>query len=237
MNISKRLRNLYRNITNKYPSLDALFRQIVYIKYLNSIKRKVHGDNNIIIFRQARLSSVLFDINGNGNTIEIMDNCVLKNVTFYIRGDGHKVLIKSGCRFKRGGEIWVEDNECSLSIGEYSTFENVHIAITEPKSKITIGKDCMFAYDIDIRTGDSHSIISVENNERINFAEDISIGNHVWVGAHCMLLKGSIISDDSIVATGSIVTKKFNSNGIIIAGNPAKEIKNNITWSRKRIYK
>ena len=36
---------------------------------------------------------------------------------------------------------------------------DVHIAVTEPGSKVQIGKECMFANDIDIRTGDSHSIL------------------------------------------------------------------------------
>jgi acetyltransferase-like isoleucine patch superfamily enzyme len=95
----------------------------------------------------------------------------------------------------------------------------------------------MFAYDIDVRTGDSHSIISQSSNERINYAKDIFIGDHVWIAAHSILLKGSSISENSVVATGSVVTQAFEKKGIIIGGNPATQIKEGITWSRKRIYK
>jgi acetyltransferase-like isoleucine patch superfamily enzyme len=231
------LKQQFKRVSNKYPMIGSILMRIHLRKPLNSIKRKIKGRNNRIIHNNAILSSVLFDISGNGNTIEIMGNCILNNIVFYVRGNGHRVLIQNGCRFNRGGNIWFEDNNCSLSIGENTTFENVHLALTEPNSKITIGQDCMFAYDIDVRTGDSHSIISQPSNKRINFAEDIFIGNHVWVAAHCNLLKGCLISDNSVVATGSVVTQKYYSKGIIIGGNPAKQIKDGITWTRNRIYK
>ncbi len=93
----------------------------------------------------------------------------------------------------------------------------------------------MFARDIDVRTGDSHSIVSQQSGERINRARDVSIGNHVWVAAHCSILKGVSIADDSVVATGSIVTRSFEKSGIIIGGNPAAELKQGIHWLRERI--
>ena len=197
----------------------------------------IHGSNNTISYKNAILSSVIFDIKGDRNKIEIGKGCILNNVTFFIRGNDHRVLINQGCGFNRGGNIWFEDSHCSLIIGENSTFEDVHLALTEPGSQITIGQDCMFAYDIDVRTGDSHSIISQESKERINYAEDITIGNHIWIAAHSILLKGSVIPDESIVATGSVVTHKFNTKGIIVGGNPARQLKDGITWSRKRFYK
>ncbi len=161
----------------------------------------------------------------------------MNDVRFYIRGNNHRILIGRDCRFNRGGNIWFEDNDCSLLIGEKSTFENVHLALTEPGSQIKIGRDCMFANDIDVRTGDSHSIILQQSNERINYAEDIFIADHVWIAAHTILLKGSSIPENSVVASGSVVTKRFETKGIIIGGNPAKQLREGITWTRERIYK
>jgi acetyltransferase-like isoleucine patch superfamily enzyme len=230
-------RRLYEKIKIKYPTIGHLIWRIYKRKPLNKVRRKIHGKNNSVIYPHALLSSVCFDISGNNNTIEIDGGCVLNNVNFYIRGNYHEIKMDKHCRFNGGGSIWFEDNNGSLFIGENSTFENVHLAITEPHSTIKIGKDCMFAYDIDVRTGDSHSIISRTNNERINYAKDVVIDNHVWVGAHCIILKGSFISEDSVVATGSIVTQRYEEKGIIIGGNPAKKIKGHISWDRKRIYR
>jgi acetyltransferase-like isoleucine patch superfamily enzyme len=235
--MKKTLKHLYKKISHRFPRIGFILHRIYHRKIFNNTKRKINGSNNTIHYHNSILSSVTFDIKGSDNKIEIMDDCVLNNVTFHIRGNFHKIVINNRCRFNHGGDIWLEDDHCFLSIGEGATFEDVHLALTEPYSKITIGSDCMFAYDIDIRTGDSHSIISQDNNERINYAKNVTIGNHVWVAAHSILLKGSAIADNSVVATGSIVTKEFHEEGILIGGNPAKRLKQGITWSRERIYK
>jgi acetyltransferase-like isoleucine patch superfamily enzyme len=229
------LRKLLKVTSHRYPFIGFLIKRLNRRPIVNSVKRKVKGKNNTIIYSGAILHSVLFDISGNDNVLEIMGDCILTNVIFYIRGNGHRILIKSRCHLR--GKIWLEDDDCSLTIGVNSTFEDVHIAITEPYSRITIGHDCMFANDIDVRTGDSHSIICKETNERINYAKDVFIGDRVWVGAHCILLKGTSIPDDSVIGSGSVVVKQYTSKGIIIAGNPAKQIKQGIAWTRKRIYK
>ena len=235
--MKKTLKHLYKKVSHRYPRIGFIIQKFYQRKLFNNIKRKIHGSNNTIHYHNSILSSVTFDIKGSDNKIKIMDDCVLNNVTFYVRGNCHQIVISNRCRFNHGGNIWLEDDHCFLSIGEGSTFEDVHLALTEPHSAITIGRDCMFAYDIDVRTGDSHSIISQDNNERINYAKNVTIGNHVWVAAHSVLLKGSAIADNSVVATCSIVTKEFNGEGIIIGGNPAKLLKQGITWSRKRIDK
>ena len=200
-----------------------------------SIVRSIHGERNSIRYKDTRLKSVKFDILGSGNRILIKPGCVLNNVTFYIRGDNHRILIEDRCQFNGGGNIWLEGDRCSLEIGRESTFENVHLALTEQGSKLSIGQNCMFAYSIEVRTGDSHSVISRETNERINHAKDVKIGDHVWVAAHCIILKGVSIAADSIVATGSVVTKSFVAEGIVIGGNPAVKLREGITWSRERI--
>jgi len=227
-----RLGNLYQKLIQIHPIIETLARrtwpQIPLIR--------INGENNSIVYEDATLSSVFFDIQGNGNRIEIGDACYLNMVYFRIRGDNHTLHIDRKCRFLRGGSIWFAESDGSLEIGKGSTFVNVHLSITEPGSKMKIGNDCMFANDIDVRTGDSHSIIDRESNERINYAENVCIGNHVWVASHCMLLKGVQIPNESIVATGSVVTDKFSQIGVVIAGNPARVVKTGINWSRARTY-
>jgi len=219
-----------------YRSLQYFINRLSLGYPFNKVRKKISGTNNQIQYKNAILTSVTFDIKGNQNRIVIRKNCFMNDVFFYIRGDNHEIIIGEECRFSRGGNLWFEDHNGSLVIGDQSTFEDVHIAVTEPESKVTIGKNCMFAYDIDVRTGDSHSIISLENNKRINYAQDVIIGNHVWIAAHCTLLKGVTIPDNTIVATGSIVNKPFQESGVIIAGNPAQIVTEKVTWLRERIY-
>lgn len=199
------------------------------------VTRRILGSHNRISYAQAALSSVTFDIQGHDNVITIHPGCILNNVVFYVRGSHHAIEIGPDCSFTQGGELYVDAQHGALSIGARSTFENAHLAVTEPHSRLTIGEDCMFAYDIDVRTGDSHSILSQDTHERLNPARDVTIGNHVWVAAHCIILKGVLIAEDSVVATGSVVTKRFDTKGILIGGNPAKVLKESITWCRERI--
>jgi acetyltransferase-like isoleucine patch superfamily enzyme len=199
-----------------------------------SVTRRIDGRDNRITYGSAILRGVRFEISGSDNLIEIGDDGFLQNVIFYIRGDHHRIVIGRGCRFERGGNIWFEDDHGELTIGRESSFEDVHLAITEPHSSITIGDDCMFAYDIDLRTGDSHSIIDPHSGARINPARNIAIGNHVWVAAHCVVLKGVSIADHSVVGTGSVVTKSSPEPGVVLAGNPARVVKQGISWSRAK---
>ena len=69
--------------------------------------------------------------------------------------------------------------------------------------------------------------------ERINPAKDIKVGNHCWLGLGCMLMKGTELADSTVVAAGTICTKKYEHGNVVLAGNPAKVIKENIDWDRK----
>jgi len=231
-----RLKLIYHVIDRKIPALGNVIRRIHYRKLTNAIQQRIIGRENRIYYGNSILSSVIFEINGNGNCVCIADGCVLNNVAFYISGDNRKIEIGAGCKFYSGGSLSFENHDGSLVIGGMTTFEYVHIAVTEPNSKVQIGHDCVFATDIDIRTGDSHSIIDSRSGVRINYAKDVIIGNHVWVAAHCRILKGVSILKDSVIATGSIVVKGFEESGVVIAGNQAAIVKRNVTWSRKRVY-
>ena len=227
-----------KQIVKKSPILTKFFKIIKSGKESTVPKKIIKGTKNVFyIDKSALLFECTFDIVGNNNKIEINESSFLKNMTFFIRGDNNKIKIGKCVRFNRGGSVWIEDYGCEAVIGDNSTFEDSHIAVTEPNSKIIIGKDCMFAYDIDLRTGDSHSIIDSVTNERVNYAQNINIGNHVWVASHVSILKGVSIADNSVIATRAVVTKSFIDNNILIGGMPAKKLKENINWDRRRIYK
>lgn len=211
-----------------------------YIRRLNlpeqpNLLKDISGSHNSLNEHSSTFQETTIKVRGENNQIIIDDECKFKNILIYIKGNNNIIEISKNVEFKRGGELWIEDDNCTIKIGENSTFENTHIAVTENNSKIIIGSDCMFAYDIDLRTGDSHSIIDINSSKRINYAKDIIIGNHVWVASHVSILKGSIISNNSIVATRSVVTKIFNQENVLIGGLPAKILKENITWLRERI--
>jgi len=95
---------------------------------------------------------------------------------------------------------------------------------------IQIGEDCLFAQGAIIRDNDGHKLDTGNNASLDLTCKEVSIGNHCWIGQRTMILKGVIIEDNAIIAGGSVVTKSVK-KGSIVAGVPAKVIKENATWS------
>lgn len=172
--------------------------------------------------------------NGFDNNLHIAEYCSVNNCNFIFMGNNNKIIIQDRVRLD-GVTIWIEDNNNTILIGSKSSFESgTQLAACEG-TNILIGQDCMFSNNISVRTTDSHSILDI-NNLRINKAKDIRIGNHVWVGFQSLILKGSDISDNSIIGAHSVVSSSSPKiSNCIMAGNPVKVIRKDINWSRERI--
>lgn len=229
-------RSIAQKIGKLFPALSQLVRRVWRGERVNGLMESIHGQSNSIREDGARLAGVEVDIVGDRNNVMISEGCVINNLKIRIRGSDHRIELGRNCRVSRGGVFWIEDDHCLLSIGENTTMVEVSIAVTEPGLKVVIGEECMLANDIDIRVGDSHSILDASTGTRINFAEDIEIGRHVWIAAHAVILKGVTIGENSVVASGAIVTGSCDP-GSILAGNPARVIKSGISWQRERILK
>ncbi len=219
---------------NDYPWLRDIIKKI-FVKWQSSNNNtSIKGNNNQIKISDSIVKNTSFDIHGENNTITIDSQTIVENLTFYIRGSNHRVSIGKNCRFIKGGTIWIEERNCKLSIGDNNYIVNADISITEANSSIEIGSNCMFANNIDIRNGDSHSIIDLTTGKRINQTQNIKIKDHVWLGAYSRILKGVTIHQDAVVGIASVVTKDVPNN-TVVAGIPAKVIKENTTWSSERI--
>ena len=219
---------------NEPSDLRQALRRLVYRLAFWWVRKRIRGRGNTIRHAGAFLKNVTFDIDGNDNQVHIAPGAVLRNVTFYLRGDRHRLSLAAGCGIHRRGLIWLEDCDGRLEIGAGTTIEEAHLAVTEPGRSITIGSDCMLAYDIDIRTGDSHPLFDAASGERLNPAQDVVIGDRVWIAAHTSILKGVRLAHDSVVATGAVVVKPSDQPGVVLGGNPAKVVREGVTWSRSR---
>lgn len=171
---------------------------------------------------------------GNDNQLIIGDFSRLIGCKVYIHGSHNRIRIGDRCWCDRT-DFYIEDDNNIIEIANHSAINaTVHFAAIEG-TEILVGTECLFSGNIDIRTGDSHTIMDLGTKKRINPSESVSIGNHVWVGTGVTMLKGSIIPDNCIVGARSLVTKRYETTNCVIAGSPAKEVKCGIDWQAQRI--
>lgn len=182
--------------------------------------------------RGVFLKKTSFNIRGKGSRIEIGKATQLHDCHITLYGTGCCVLIKEGGRLANTS-LYLEDDLSSIKIGCKFSIESGHIASTEGQT-IIIGDDCMFSNDIEIRNGDSHAIVDMENGLRTNKAQAVTIGNHVWLTTHCRVLKGSSIPDDCIIGNSAVVSGRLEKSHAIYGGSPLRILKENKTWDRSR---
>ncbi|MDD4993937.1 MAG: acyltransferase [Paludibacter sp.] len=97
---------------------------------------------------------------------------------------------------------------------------------------IEIGEKTRIAYGSQIVDTNFHYIKDIENNMIQRKNCPIKIGSYNWIGNYSKIMKGCETSDWNIIASGSLVNKKFQENNIIIAGSPAKVVAKN----KQRIF-
>jgi acetyltransferase-like isoleucine patch superfamily enzyme len=91
---------------------------------------------------------------------------------------------------------------------------------------LEIGAQSVVAWGCEFLDADWHTIDYPDRQPR---EEGICVGRHVWIGSRAQILKGVTIGDGSVIGAGSVVTRSFPSN-VLVAGNPARIVRENISW-------
>lgn len=127
---------------------------------------------------------------------------------------------------KTGEKLYVEtpvtlDYGCNISVGEkfYANF-NWTVLDTCP---VTIGDNAMLGPNVQLYTA-LHPLNAQERIAGPEYGAPITIGDNVWIGGGAMILAGVTLGNNVVVGAGSVVTKSFGDN-VVIAGNPARIIK------------
>lgn len=201
------------------------------------IIRKRNLIHNTINISKGFKGQINKDIIGKNNIISIGENCNCNNLKIYIRGNNNKIKIGNNCYFGPLNSIWAEGENNQIEIGDKCTFTlRNHLNAQENNTRILIGEDCMISNNVIIRTSDSHPIYDLNTRQRINPAQDVVIGNHVWIAPNVKVMKGSIIADGCVVGSDTTINKEYLQKNTLIVGRPAKVIRENIDWSRERLF-
>lgn len=119
-------------------------------------------------------------------------------------------------------KIFIEHlKEVGMKIGK-STYIMSDIIETNEPYLVEIGDNCIISDGVRLLTHDASAKYYIDGASDI-FGR-VKIGNQCFIGAGAIVLCGAAIPDNCIVGAGSVVTKKFCNPGMVIAGNPAKEL-------------
>jgi acetyltransferase-like isoleucine patch superfamily enzyme len=108
-----------------------------------------------------------------------------------------------------------------FSPNELNNFQSNGCYFQSTYAKIYIGEGVQIASNVGLITS-NHDLEDLDKRAK---ASDIILGKDSWIGMNSVVLPGVELGEHTIVAAGAIVTKSFKEGYVVLAGNPAKIIK------------
>lgn len=197
---------------------------------IDSLTNYADDDGNRIIFNGKIDQSIKVMFKGKNNVLHVHDEALPKYLLIRFHCNNGRCEIGK----TRGDYNIHVGQDCAVKIDDNVTTTTRCFISTAEGTNVSIGKDCMLAEGIIIRTDDAHPIFDIESGLRTNPSRDIKIGNHVWLGQQVAVLGGTTIHDGSVIGFRAVV-KGCIDNNCIAVGVPAKVVKKNIAWERPHL--
>lgn len=170
------------------------------------------------------------------NRVHYGKNLTLKGVPF--------IFSRSGSSLYIGNDVTIKSSFLSNLVGLYQRTiiltrtqdaeirigNNVGIsgATIYARKSIIIGDNTLIGGNTKIIDNDFHpvdpEIRRKTPNENMGL-RPIEIGENVFIGCNCLILKGTKIGDNTVIGAGSVVSGEIPAN-CVAAGNPARVIRN-----------
>ena len=115
-----------------------------------------------------------------------------------------------------------------------NVYANFNLTLVDD-GHIYVGDKTMIGPNVTFATA-GHPIQPTLRYLEMQYNIDVHIGKNVWIGAGSVILPGVTIGDNTVVASGSVVTKDIPAN-VIAGGNPAKVIREITDEDRKYYFK
>jgi acetyltransferase-like isoleucine patch superfamily enzyme len=135
-----------------------------------------------------------------------------------------KIVFKGSALFKYGAKVIVGP-EGALKIGDnFRMSSGSHIICYH---LVDIGDACRIGWNVQIMDTDFHTIYDREG-KLLNPDAPILFGSNCWIGHSSIINKGVELGDMVVVASNSLINRKYEGNNMIIAGCPAKVVREEI---------
>ncbi len=178
----------------------------------NPIPRLLLMLQNIKCGNNSKFYGIPVVIKGKGSSINIGDNFTV-NSSFLsnLVGLNHRSIIFA----RDGGEIHIGNNVGLSGVTVYA------------REKITIGDNTLVGGNTKIIDNDFHPVDPVKRLKTPNSdigTKPVFIGDNVFIGCNCLIMKGAYIGSNTTIGAGSVVCGRIPDN-CVAAGNPAKIIR------------
>jgi len=124
--------------------------------------------------------------------------------------------------------IGTETDQALVAIGNRTSVW--YGTVITARRNVTIGSECAISWNCSILDDDMHDVLELQDYKLSSRGpQPVVIGDHVWIGAGAIVLKGVTIGRDAIVAAGAIVTRDVPA-ATLVAGAPACVIRRVAGW-------
>jgi UDP-3-O-[3-hydroxymyristoyl] glucosamine N-acyltransferase len=202
-------------------------KDLLHVSIVRSLYLSIRFGGKIIILRGTRIRL------DRGARIRVPRDCRLVIGKHHAGGAPASLDMRRNARLTvngsgpvsmaRGTRVLIL-SDAHLEIGAYTVI-NFNATIT-CFTDISIGLGSGIGWNSNVFDGNAHELI-VDGVPRPG-SKPVSIGDHVWVGAGVTVL-GATIEDGAVVGAGSVVVSDVPSK-VLVAGNPARVIGNNVSF-------
>lgn len=154
------------------------------------------------------------------NQLDEYDPDRLPIIKEFIGGIGSTYYFQGPVQFNYGSHTFIGEN----------FFANFNLTVMDD-ARIYIGDNVCFGPNVSLMAT-NHPLIASErmgvdengNTTMAEFAEEIHIGNNVWLACNVVVLGGVTIGDGAVIGASSVVTKDIPA-GYLAYGNPCQPIR------------
>lgn len=171
-----------------------------------------------IIFDECKIRTFIFRIGWGGSKVVPVTQKGSISIS-----KGAKLVIKGRTCLAEGSVIDVSG--CLVFGGNFSSNKNAFISCSK---KIVFSDGVMLGWNVSLFDASGHTVYV--NSIPKESQKEIVVGEHVWLCSHSHVMKGAEIGSGSILAWGSVLTKKYECKNVLLAGNPAVVKCENINW-------
>jgi acetyltransferase-like isoleucine patch superfamily enzyme len=229
-----KLKNIWQKLIQVIFEIDYQLKyRLHFIRYHWQKRTLERKGNNFYENLSFNFTKIEFDLKGKNNVI-IIGKKVKGSLLLSIRGSNHEIKIDDEVVFYGNSLIDTQSSHTKIHIGKQTSTLGSTFTCREPYTEILIGEGCLLAEETRFWCTDFHSVLDKTTGKRTNYAQKIVIADHVWIGYGVRVLKNTSIGQDSIIGTGSVVTRDIPEN-VVAMGIPATPVKKNISWDKKLI--